>query len=111
MRTGSLSSVASAGTTATDAMAGVTMPNDADLRAMREKHDAERQRLAALEGEEYTREWIAAMVQGHEEALAKLDNELIPNATDAEVTRHLQTTRTAIAGHLETARSLQSANR
>lgn len=100
-----------AGTTATDAMAGGSaMADDADLRAMREKHDAERQRLAALDGEEYTREWIAAMVQGHEEALAKLDNELIPNASDAEVTRHLETTRTAIAGHLETARSLQASN-
>lgn len=100
------------GTTATDAMAGNTvMSDDADLRAMREKHDAERQRLSQLEGEAFATAWIAAMVQGHEEALAKLDNELIPNATDAGVTRHLQTTRTAIAGHLDTARSLQSASR
>jgi putative membrane protein len=101
-----------AGTTATDAMAGNTvMSDDADLRAMREKHDAARQRLSQLEGEAFATAWIAAMVQGHEEALAELDNELIPNATDAGVTRHLQTTRTAIAGHLDTARSLQSANR
>ncbi|TKS54966.1 DUF4142 domain-containing protein [Luteimonas yindakuii] len=100
------------GTTATDAMAGGPgMAEDADLRVMREKHEAERQRLSQLQGEEYVTAWLAAMVKGHEEALAKLDNELIPNATDAGVTRHLQTTRTAIASHLETARSLQSAKR
>lgn len=106
------SGVGSTGTTATAAMAGGTaMPEDAELRAMREKHDAERQRLSQLEGDEFATAWVAAMVQGHEEALAKLDNELIPNATDAQVTAHLQTTRTAISGHLDTARALQSANR
>lgn len=77
-----------------------------EIAAMRDRHDAERQRLAALEGEGFRREWLAAMVKGHEEALAKLDNELIPGASDPAVTAHLQTTRAAISRHLDTARSL-----
>ena len=48
------------------------------------------------------------MVKGHEEALAKLDNELIPGATDQAVRQHLQDTRAAISRHLDTGRSLQS---
>ncbi|NYZ61586.1 DUF4142 domain-containing protein [Luteimonas deserti] len=84
---------------------------DAELTAMREKHEAERQRLSALEGQAFATAWVQAMVTGHEEALAKLDNELIPGASDEAVARHLRDTRTSIAGHLETARTLQANNR
>lgn len=89
------------------ATAGPAQP-DPELSAMKEKHDAERQRLAALEGEAFATAWVAAMVKGHEEALAKLDNELIPGAGDQRVRQHLQDTRTAISRHLDTARALQS---
>lgn len=90
-----------------DAMGG-PLPSDPELAEMRRKHDAERQRLAAMEGEEFATAWIQAMVKGHEEALTKLDNELIPGASDAAVKQHLQDTRAAISRHLDTARSLQS---
>lgn len=90
---------------------GAAAPADAELAAMMEKHNAEHERLSDMEGEEFANAWIDAMVKGHEEALAKLDDELIPGAGDAEVRSQLQDTRTAIAGHLETARSLQSAER
>ena len=76
----------------TDAMAGHA-PSDPELVAMKEKHDAERARLSALEGEAFATAWLQAMVKGHEEALAKLDDELIPGAGDAGVKQHLQDTR------------------
>lgn len=85
--------------------------SDAEVDAMRQKHEAERQRLSALEGEEFARAWVDAMVMGHEEALNRLDTQLIPNAGDAGVAEHLRQTRTAIARHLETGRGLQSAER
>lgn len=94
---------------ATHTPEGDAAPDSPELAAMREKHEAERRRLGALEGDEFSREWVAAMVKGHEEALAKLDNELIPGASDAAVTQHLQSTRAAISRHLDTARSLQGA--
>lgn len=87
------------------AAADQDMPGVAD---MKQKHEAEREHLSQLEGEEFTTAWIEAMVAGHEAALAMLDDELIPGASDPEVTSHLQNTRSAIASHLETARSLQS---
>ncbi|MBJ6979344.1 DUF4142 domain-containing protein [Luteimonas sp. MC1895] len=95
----------SAGTSA--AMAHGAGGSDAELAAMRQKHEAERTRLAALEGEAFTTAWVDAMVKGHEEALAKLDSELIPGASDAGVSQHLRDTRAAIQRHLDTARSLQ----
>jgi len=78
---------------------------------MQEKHEAERTRLSSLTGAAFTTAWVAAMVTGHEEALAKLDNELIPRASDPLVLAHLRDTRTAIARHLNAARALQPANR
>src|SRR5690606_85960 len=90
-----------------DTMAG-PVPSDPEVAAMRQKHEAERQRLSALDGEAFASAWVDAMVKGHEEALAKLDNELIPGASDAGVRQHLQDTRAAISRHLDTARSLQS---
>jgi len=74
---------------------------------VREKHEQERERLADMEGDEYQRAWLEAMVQGHQEALDMLDNRLIPAATVSEVQQHLNTTREAIARHLETAQGLQ----
>ena len=101
-----------AGTAATPGATGDTMPastpSGPEVAAMKQKHDAERQRLSALDGEAFASAWVDAMVKGHEEALAKLDNELIPGASDAGVRQHLQDTRAAISRHLDTARSLQS---
>lgn len=79
-----------------------------DLTSMREKFEAERKRLDALRGEHFTREWLRSMVKGHEEALAKIDNELIPEAREQPVIQFLETTRATIARHLETARKLEA---
>ena len=47
------------------------------------------------------------MVTGHTEALASLDQRLIPAATSPDARTHLQTTREHVARHLELARGLQ----
>lgn len=78
-----------------------------ELAEMKRKHDAERAQLASLSGERFRTSWIDAMVKGHQEALTKLDSELIPGSSDARVKAHLQSTRSAIAAHLGTAEQLQ----
>ena len=50
--------------------------------------------------------YIDAMVKGHTEALAVLDNKLIPKATTQAVKDHLAATREHVAHHLERAESL-----
>jgi putative membrane protein len=64
--------------------------------------------LAPLDGAAYEKAYIDAMVKGHAEVLAKLDNELIPGAKDAAVKAHLEKTRGAVAEHLKKAEALQS---
>lgn len=82
-----------------------------DLADMKLKHTSKREQLAALSGDAFQRAWVDAMAAGHQEALTKLDSSLIPGASDPRVKSHLQTTRTAIAAHLETAKQLQQAAR
>jgi len=92
-------------TTADAASSASSTP--ADLVEMKRKHDEERERRSALSGNEFQKAWVDAMAMGHQDALTKLDSELIPGATDARVKAHLQTTRSAIAAHLDAAKKLQ----
>lgn len=79
-----------------------------DAQAQRQKAEQERSTLDQLEGEAYSKAYVDAMVKGHTEALAALDQKLIPAAEREEVRRHLTTTREHVAQHLEQARALQS---
>lgn len=77
------------------------------VQAQKEKGKAELATLAALEGKAYEKAYVDAMVKGHTEALAKLDNELIPAATNDAIKAHLTETRGHIAMHLERGQALQ----
>jgi putative membrane protein len=62
--------------------------------------------LQPLEGQEFERAFLDAMVKGHEEALSMLDDG-IASAGNDEVKAHLQKTRDAVATHLSEAKQLQ----
>lgn len=76
------------------------------IAELRSRHEAERRQLADLDGDAYQAAWLDAMVRGHADTLDKLDNQLIPAASDENVKRHLTETRDAIADHLQEAKAL-----
>lgn len=93
------------------------------VQAHKEKGQAEMDRLAELDGEAYADAYVDAMVAGHTEALALLDERigstaadgLAPGATaigggnvDQMFQQHLSATRDAIARHLEAGKALQA---
>ncbi|GGD54098.1 DUF4142 domain-containing protein [Pseudoxanthomonas indica] len=57
---------------------------------------------------EYAKAFVDAMVMGHTQALAALDEQLIPAAQAEPVKTHLQQTRAKVAEHLEKAKALQA---
>jgi putative membrane protein len=81
--------------------------NSAQAQAQKARGEQELATLAQKSGEDYARAYIDAMVKGHTEALAALDDRLIPAATRPEVKAHLASTREHVAQHLERARALQ----
>lgn len=77
------------------------------VTAMREKGENELRTLDAQTGKAYEKAYIDAMVKGHTEALAMIDNTMLPAATDANVRQHFTVTRTAVSRHLDRAKELQ----
>lgn len=72
------------------------------------KSKAELDRLRKLEGQAFSSAYVTAMVKDHTDALAALDDKLIPNAASPQVRQHLQTTRHHVADHLADAKALQA---
>ncbi|WP_368563843.1 DUF4142 domain-containing protein [Pseudoxanthomonas sp. UTMC 1351] len=85
--------------------------DDAKAAAQRAKGKTELDTLGKQSGDAYAKAYVDAMVKGHTEALATLDNDLIPAAVDPAVKTHLTDTRTAVAKHLEAAKQLQAAGK
>ncbi len=79
----------------------------ADVNAQRQKGEAELATLDKLSGDAYAKAYVDAMVKGHTDALAALDQKLIPKATTQAVKDHLASTREHVANHLERAKALQ----
>jgi putative membrane protein len=91
---------------AADAMG--TAAGASDAQALRAKSERELATLGQQNGAAYSSAYIDAMVKGHTEALALLDDQLIPSATRPEVKAHLTTSREHVAEHLERAKALQA---
>lgn len=92
----------------TRALASPGLDSDSpDVMRQREKGEAELAKLAALEGDAYETAYVDAMVKGHTEALAMLDERLIPSARDEAIKAHLTATREHISMHLQKAKALQ----
>ena len=73
---------------------------------IRKKGTTELAQLQPLNGPEFEKAFIDAMVKGHEEVLSMLDDG-IASAKNDEVKAHLQSTREAVATHLSEAKQLQ----
>jgi predicted outer membrane protein len=68
--------------------------------------------LLPLDGAEFERAYLDAMVKDHTEVLAMIDTQLLNTARNDALKKHLTETRGHIASHLEKAKSLQGgANR
>lgn len=77
--------------------------------SLKAKGEADVTALQAKTGAEFEKAYIEAMVKGHTEALALLDQRLIPAATLADVKTFLTGTRGHVSAHLEQAKRLQGA--
>jgi putative membrane protein len=63
--------------------------------------------LVKLEGKEFERAYIDAMVSGHSDALQLIDAELLPAAKNDEVRAHVDAFRGHVSAHLEEGKRLQ----
>jgi predicted outer membrane protein len=87
---------------------GGAMSTAPAVDALKKKGENDLHALGAQSGVAYEKAYIDAMVQGHTEALAMIDNTLLPAATDANIRQHFTTTRAAVARHLDRAKEIQA---
>ncbi|HXH75924.1 MAG TPA: DUF4142 domain-containing protein [Bacteriovoracaceae bacterium] len=83
----------------------------ADTKAvddLRVKGATELAMLIPLEGKEFEKSYIDAMVKGHKEVLAMIDGKLLPGAKNAQLKDHLTKTKEHVAMHLKHAEKIQS---
>lgn len=88
--------------------ARLTLKDDADVAALRTRGQADLERMAALDDDEYAQAYLAAMADGHAEAIALIDERLLPAATRPELRQHLAATRSHVEQHGQSAKQLQT---
>ncbi|HKP96692.1 MAG TPA: DUF4142 domain-containing protein [Fibrobacteria bacterium] len=76
---------------------------------LRAQGKAELKALSAMQGKDFEKAYIDAMVQGHTDALQLIDAQLIPSAQSEALQKHLAATRDHVAAHLEQGKRLQEA--
>jgi putative membrane protein len=79
-----------------------------DVIALKKQGQEEMATLQPLNGQKFEVAFINAMVKGHQAALDKIDDMLLPNAHTPQLKRHLQMTRNKVAQHLQIAKKIQS---
>lgn len=75
---------------------------------MERKHKSLSNRLGRLEGANFDRAYMNAMIEDHEMVIDKLDKKMIPAAKTGALSSHLTETRSAVESHLEEARRIKS---
>lgn len=96
-------------TQALAASSGIALHDSADVAAMRARNQASLEQLALLDESEFADAYLDAMVAGHSEVLALIDEKLMPAATTDALRAQLTSTRASVAKHLAEARELQGA--
>ena len=74
---------------------------------LRVKGADELSKIVPLDGNNFEKAFLDTMIKGHTEALAMLDQQLIPNAQNSAVKKQLAETRAHVASHLDQAKKLQ----
>ncbi len=75
---------------------------------LRVKGAGELAAIVPLDGDAFEKAYIETMIKGHMEALDMIDSQLLKNAENAALKKHLTETRTHVAAHLDEAKKIQS---
>lgn len=86
---------------------GVTPEPSDQSRQLEQQHQQASQQMHSMSGAQHDAAYIQHEVQMHQTALDLLDQQLIPNAQNAQLKQALQQIRTSVQSHLEQAQQIQ----
>jgi predicted outer membrane protein len=87
---------------------GLTPLDTGAVDALKVQGAGELAALISLDGEEFGRAYMAAMVKAHIEALNVIDKRLLSNASSEALKKHLTATREHVAMHLQKAKDIRA---
>jgi len=90
---------------------GITPVETMNVDRMRVKGAEGLAKLIQLDDQQFTQDYLKAMVDGHVEVLSLIDDQLMKSAKNDQVKQHLKMTRDHIAMHLESAKKLMEDHR
>ncbi len=83
-------------------------PVETDHTKMLETKETDQlKKLDAASDQNFDKEYMSAMVKGHQAALQLIDRKLLPKASNPDVVSFLKDTRATVAHHLEMAQEVQ----
>lgn len=82
----------------------LTPESSDNSKALKQKGEDLLKNLKTVPKSDFDKTYMQAMVSGHQEVLAALDNNFLPHATNPELKQFLTATRAAVAHHLEAAK-------
>lgn len=85
----------------------VTPSDTKNVDALKKKGAAELATLVPLDGKDFETAYLDAMIKGHTEVLAMIDNQLLKTAKNDALKAHLTETRGHVAMHLDQAKKLK----
>jgi predicted outer membrane protein len=86
---------------------GITPMDTKEVDALKVKGASELSMLVPLDGKEFEKAYMAAMIKNHQEVLAMIDNQLMPQASEKALKDHLKMTRDHVAMHLDKAKEIE----
>lgn len=86
----------------------LSVTDTAAVTAFKTKAKAKELTLKPFTGGAFEKMYIDAMVSGHQDALDKLDKDLIPQAKSEKVKDFLNKTRSSVSTHLDHAKKIQA---
>jgi putative membrane protein len=86
----------------------LTPADNANSQQMKADHERAKSELATKSGADFDRAYIAHEVTMHQNVLNALDQQLIPNAQNAELKALLEKARTMVQSHLQMAQQIQT---
>jgi predicted outer membrane protein len=88
----------------------VTPSDTKAVDALKQKGAGELAMIVPLDGEEFEKAYLDAMIKGHEEVISMIDSKLLTTAKNDALKAHLTETRGHVAMHLDQAKKLKGNN-
>ncbi|STY30271.1 Predicted outer membrane protein [Legionella wadsworthii] len=87
---------------------GITPIKNDKAKSLQKKGEQELHKLSSLNGKDFDKAYMKAMVKGHTDVLNMVDNKILPNVSNPTLKSFVESTRSHIQMHLDQGEKIQN---